>query len=443
MITYCCTISRVSRARVLSALCLALLFLTVETAVPQSSSKTTLTYKLLSLRVKGLTHLKEDQITRASGLKIGQSVGEEDFKQALANLGDTGLFTNLTYSYHYSKAGCDLDIQVSENDKLLPISFDNFVWFSDDQLLDLLRARVPLFEDRLPEAGNLADQVTDALNAVLAEKNISGKADYLRSASKLNGPIDSYVYRVTFHAIVVHNVDYPGAGPGETPALEAANQLTGQDYLRSKVAPQVKVNFLPVYLSRGYLKAKLGDPVVKVASDGPQTLVDLSIPVTPGIQYKLTQMAWTGNAAFPSNQLRGLVQLKEGEPANVVELDKDIEALQTLYGTKGYLMAQIKPVPSMDDSQAAVAYQFNVTEGDQFRMGDLLMDGIDDATAKRITAQWEMKKGDVYDRSYPKRFFDLIYRDISLHRSYSVVPKETINQQDKTVSVAMHFSPKK
>lgn len=427
----------------MSALCLALLFPTVETALPQSPSKPAPTYKLLSVRVKGLTHLKEDQISRASGLKIGQSVGEEDFKQALANLGNTGLFTNLTYSYHYSKAGCDLDIQVSENDKLLPIAFDNFVWFSDDQLLDLLRARLPLFDGQLPEAGNFAEQVTDALNAVLAEKNISGKADYLRSASKLNGPIDSYVYRVTFHAIVVRNVDYPGAAPAEIPALQAANQLTGQDYLRSKVGPQAKFNLLPVYLSRGYLKAKLGDPVVKVASDGPQTLVDLSVPVTPGVQYKLKQISWNGNAAFPSNQLRGLIQLKEGEPANAVELDEDIAALQKLYGTKGYLMAEIKPVPSMDDTQSTVAYQLNVTEGDQFHMGDLLMDGIDDATAKRITAQFEMKKGDVYDRSYPKRFFDLIYRDISLHRSYSVVPKETINQQDKTVSVAMHFSPKR
>ena len=413
------------------------------TLLAQSSGKATVTYKLLSIKVKGLAHFQEDQITKASGLKLGQFVGEEDFKQALAKLGDTGLFTNLTYSYHYSNAGCDLEIEASENGKLLPIVFENFVWFSDDQLLNLLRARVPLFDGRLPEGGNLADQVTDALNAVLAERNISGKADYLRSAAKVNGPIDSYVYKVTFHAVVVRNVDFPGAAQAEIPALQAANQLAGQDYLRSKVGPQVKFNFLPVYLSRGYLKAKFGDPQVKVASDIAQTLVDLSIPVVPGIQFKLTQIGWSGNQAFASNKLQELIHLKGGLPANAVQLDQDLEAVQKLYGTKGYLMAQVKPVPSLDDAQATVSYQLSVIEGDQFRMGDLMIDGIDRVAVKNMTAQWEMKKGDVYDNSYPRRFFQVIYRDVGLARSYSFSMRETMNRQDKTVSLALHFSPKR
>src|SRR5215469_14677129 len=127
------------------------------------------TYKLISIRVKGLNQLKEDQVVTAAGLKLGEIAGEDDFKQALEKLGDTGLFTNLSYAYRYSTAGCNLDLQVSENDKLLPILFDNFVWFSDPELTNLLRTRVPLFDGRLPEAGDLADQVSDALNALLRE----------------------------------------------------------------------------------------------------------------------------------------------------------------------------------------------------------------------------------------------------------------------------------
>src|SRR6266700_5542042 len=173
-------------------------------SIAQSTSKTKLSYKLLSIHVKGLNRFKDNEIIASSGLKLGQTAGEPEFKQAAQKLGETGLFTNLTYSYQYSQAGCNLELQVEENDKLIPIVFDNFVWFSDDELINLLHARVGLFDGRLPAGGNLSDQVADALNAILAERKISGKAEYLRAAA-LDGPIDSYIYTVNFRAIVVRN----------------------------------------------------------------------------------------------------------------------------------------------------------------------------------------------------------------------------------------------
>ena len=411
-------------------------------AQAQDSGKAHGTYKLISIRVKGLHQLKEDQVIIASGLKLGEVAGEDDFKQALQKLGDTGLFTNLRYAYRYSTQGCNLDLQVSENDKLLPILFDNFVWFSDEELTDLLRARVPLFDGRLPEAGNLADQVAGALSALLPERNISAKVDYLR-AGPMNGPIDSYIYKVTFHPVVIRNVSFPGAAPAEIPALQAAAKLlSGQEYLRDKIRPQERFNFLPVYLARGFLRAKFDDAQSAVVSDGPRTLVDISLPVHPGIQYKLRRIAWTGNTVFSADKLQPLIHLQPGELANLVQLDQDLDAVRRLYGAKGYLTAQVQSVPTMDDAQAAVTYSLNVVEGDQYRMGDLQIDGIDQPAIKRITAEWQVKKGDPYDNTYFTRFFQFIYRDTALSRSYNIAHKETLNPQDKTVTLALHFVPK-
>jgi outer membrane protein assembly factor BamA len=397
----------------------------------------------LSVHVKGLNHYKEDQVVRAAGLRLGQSAVEADFKQAVAKLGETGLFSDVAYSYQYTTTGCNLELQLTENDKLAAILFDNFVWFSDEELLGLLRARLPLFEGRLPLGGNLSDQVADALNAILAEKKITGQAEYIR-AGEMNGPVDAYVYKVTLHPVIIRNMDFPGAAPSELPALEAAAKpLSGKDYLRSAMRPQEQYNLLPVYLSRGYLKANFTDAQAKVASDGPQTMVDVSFPVTPGIQYKLTGIEWARNAVFPSDQLQRLVQLKVGEPANAVKLISDIEAVQKLYGTKGYLAAQVRPDAHMDDSQATAHYTLRVDEGDLYRMGALQIDGVADDAATRMATQWQMKRGDPFDDSYLKRFFDSMYRDVTLSKSLNVVPKQTINQKDKTVSIFLHFVPKR
>jgi outer membrane protein assembly factor BamA len=140
--------------------------------------------------------------------------------------------------------------------------------------------------------------------------------------------------------------------------------------------------------------------------------------------------------------LRELVRLKQGEPANSVELADDLQQIRKLYGTKGYLFAQVEAAPSLDDSAATVAYQLNVAEGDMYRMGELSIDGVPQENAQKMLAQWQMKKGDAYDSSYPQRFFSLMYRDFGLHGSYAVVPKEKIDRQEKVVNMALHFVPK-
>ena len=408
----------------------------------QGAGKAKLSYKLIAVHVKGINHYKEDQIVSAAGLHLGQMVAENDFKAAIDRLGSTGLFNDVAYSYQYSTAGCNLEIQLTENDKLAPVVFDNFVWFSDDELFSLLRSHLPLFEDKLPLGGSLSDQVSDALNEILLERNIGGKAEYIRGAA-MNGPVDSYIYKVSFHPVVVQSIEFPGAAQTEVPALQAAaKQVLGKNYLRSEMEPQEKYSLLPVYLARGYLKAHFEEARPKVVSDGPQTMVDVSFPVTPGTQYKLTGIEWTGNTAFPTDQLQKLVPLKTGEPANAVQLQQDIEAVQKLYGTKGYLAAQVHPDPAMDDTQATVHYTLNVREGDVYRMADLEIDGVADDVVKRMTTQWQMKKGDPFDDSYLSRFFSSMYRDATLSRSLNVAPKRIVNQSDKTVSVVLHFVPK-
>lgn len=424
------------------ALLIVLLLLSAA-ALAQTPGKKNLGSNLLSIRVTGLTHLKESEVVRATGLRLGTTAKEQDFRQAVKKLGDTGLFTDVAYSYRYTAAGCELELKLEENDKLVPIVFDNFVWFSDEDLISLLRARVPLFEGKLPLGGDLSDQVGDALNVILQEHKIAGQAEGIQTA-KLNGPIDSYTYTVQFHPVIIRKVDFPGAAQEEVPGLqEAGKSLHGIAYLRSDVRPHEALDLLPVYLSRGYLKAHFSDSQARIVEDGPRTVVDISCPVTPGIQYRVKQVQWTGVSAFPVDKLQAMLHLPLGEPANAIQLQSDLDAVHKLYGTKGYLMAYATPQPAMDDSAATVAYELAVTEGDVFHMGDLQIDGIDTSAASKLEAQWQMKKGDVFDDSYLPRFFQVLYHDFGLSRSFSVVPKQTVNQPEKTVNIALHFVPRK
>ncbi|MBV9342335.1 MAG: hypothetical protein JO159_15795 [Acidobacteria bacterium] len=402
--------------------------------------------KLLDIEVIGTSHLKADDVRLASGLVVGQVATKGDLEQAIERLGQTGLFSRLSYRYHCVSGGCTLVFELTENDQLVPAEFENFVWFGQNELLGLVASRVPLFNGRLPLAGRLADQVVVALDRVLAERKIPGEATCLRpEASQAAGDSSgSYLFKITHHEILIHRLDFPGAAASELRPLEsAAEPLDGQPYLRTKMRDQARSNFLPIYLARGYLKASFGAPQASVIEDGARTLVDVSLAVISGRQYRLGSVQWTGNAALPSGNLQELVHLKPGAPVDALQLEADIEAIQKLYRTRGYLFARIETTPILDDARQIASYQLSVSEGDLYSMGDLTVEGLDSEAAKKLVAQWQMKKGAPFDNSYVARFFKLLYRNEGVTLSYDVVPRQSVNQQNKTVSVTLQFKPRK
>jgi len=56
-------------------------------------------YKLVAVKVTGTARYSDKEIIAASGLQIGQNAAEGDFKEAVRRLGDSGLFSDVMYSF--------------------------------------------------------------------------------------------------------------------------------------------------------------------------------------------------------------------------------------------------------------------------------------------------------------------------------------------------------
>ena len=398
-------------------------------------------YKLIAIKVTGTKRYAPADVIAATGLQLGQFVHEDDFKRAVQLLGDSGAFTDVGYGFEYSSEGTKLELQVKDNPQFVPVKFDNLVWFSDQELLQSLHTSIPLFNGEIPLGGSMADRVTETLQGLVASKNIPAQVDYLRSGGS-GGPITAFLFSVSGPIIHIRNVEFPGAAPEELAELESAGKaLQGREYLRSDMQSQVQLNFLPVYLERGYLKASFSQPEAKVVQDaGQQTTVDVAFQVSPNLQYKTMTVTWTGNTAFPSERLQALVHMPLGKPANAVKLGEDLKAVQRLYGTKGFMATEIKPLPSLDDANATVVYELQVHEGAVFHMGELEITGTDSNTTSRLNLAWKLKPGAVYDSSYTKKFLD---------ESPAILPsgnwRTTVHEnlnKDNTVDVTLRFDPK-
>jgi outer membrane protein assembly factor BamA len=206
---------------------------------------------------------------------------------------------------------------------------------------------------------------------------------------------------------------------------------------------QAEKNFLPVYLERGYLKAAFSDAQPKVVDDTPgETLVDVAFPVSPGLQYKLRQqLQLAGTNVFPAEKLRGLIRLQPGQPANAVNLDKDIAAINLLYGSRGYMAARIVAAPQMNDTDSTVTYVLQFHEGDVYKMGELEIRGLDSRATESMATAWKLREGDIYDAQYPKKFTDTAI-GLLPGEGWSVTIHESAEDQDKVVDVSLHFEHK-
>jgi outer membrane protein assembly factor BamA len=404
-------------------------------ALPSSS-------KLISVVATGSKRYTSEQIVAATDLQRGKTVSEDDFKSVSQLLGETGAFSNVAYSFEVSPEGFKLDLQVTDSEPFVPVRFENFVWLSDQELLDKLHASVPLFQGQLPVSGRLVEQVSDALQTIAIERKLKGRVDYLRAGS-VDGPIEAYEFSITGQDIRVRQVTFPGAGPEELPSLEAgAKQMTGQDYVRTILRVQADKNFLPVYLARGYLKASFSDAQPKVVQqDEDETVVDVAFIVSPGAQYKVNELQISGMKTVQVESLKQMIHLQMDQPANVVQLNKDIEAIKQLYGSRGYMAARVVAQPDIKDADSTVRYLINIQEGDVYKMGDLDIRGLDSVITQRVVAAWKIREGDTYDARYPKKFTQDVV-GLLPGEDWNIVIHESVEDKDKTVDVSVHFERK-
>jgi outer membrane protein assembly factor BamA len=401
-------------------------------------------FKLVSIRVTGTKRYTPEQIKAATGLQMGQTVSEDDFKTVSRHLGETGAFSDVAYAFQYSSEGAKLEFQLADATQFVPARFDNFIWLSDQELLQKLQARVPLFNGELPVAGDLPDQVADALQALVTERNLQGKADYLRYAPQ-DGPIAAFVYTVAGPAIHIRNVEFAGAVAPELPLLQsAAKGVQGREYLRSTIRVYADKDFLPVYLERGYLKAAFADAQPRTVQETPQeTVVDISVGVTPGLQYRMSDLQLSGYKALEAEKLRGLIHQQLGQPGNTIQLGKDLDEIKKLYGTRGYMAAAIKPEPEFDDAHSTVRYLLEFHEGDVYKMGDVEIQGLDSRTTARMVDGWKLRGGDVYDSNYPGQFVKEWMKELSRMGEWNVAMHTTLEEKDKLVDVTIRFDPKR
>jgi outer membrane protein assembly factor BamA len=359
--------------------------------------------KVESVNVTGSAKYRSDQIAPETGLSVGTTITKFDLQRGADRLAQLGLFASVQYRFATEDTGVRAEYQVTDA-PTLPVLFDNFPWFTDDELIAALRKGVPLFDGTAPQRGSILNEMSSTLELLLGTRGVNSTVSIaLTTAPTTDAQVMQF--HVEHAGMNIASVEFTDPlAQGDRGVQQRLADVVGQQFSRTLVELFEFEQVRPVYLSHAFLRVRFGVPVARITGSGAGARVAVSAPVEPGVAFAWNGVVWSGNASIASAILNGIIALKPGDPADGMKLESMWDGVRDEYTRRGYLDVNLVAAPHFDDSAKRVTYAVSITEGLMYHMGKLVLTGLSIEGERRIRAAWGIAQGAVFNKEIYEQF---------------------------------------
>ena len=128
-------------------------------------------------------------------------------------------------------------------------------------------------------------------------------------------------------------------------------------YAKEKLAASLE-NLKALYLNDGYVRFSVDNAVLNISEDKSSVFIEVSL--SEGEQYQFGEINFLGKPTFETSELKELVTFGAKEKYSQAKLDATTAALKSRYGNEGYYLAQIRPVPRINDETKVVDIDYYI-----------------------------------------------------------------------------------
>ncbi|WP_352338100.1 outer membrane protein assembly factor BamA [Psychrobacter sp. 16-MNA-CIBAN-0192] len=128
-------------------------------------------------------------------------------------------------------------------------------------------------------------------------------------------------------------------------------------YAQEKLAASLE-NLKALYLNDGYVRFSVDNAVLNISEDKQSVFIEVSL--TEGEKYQFGDINFLGQPKFDKEELRKLVSFNSKEQYSQAKLDATTAALKNRYGNEGYYLAQVRPVPRINDVTKVVDVDYYI-----------------------------------------------------------------------------------
>ncbi|MDZ7263453.1 MAG: outer membrane protein assembly factor BamA [candidate division KSB1 bacterium] len=156
-------------------------------------------------------------------------------------------------------------------------------------------------------------------------------------------------------------------------------------------------HLIKFYINDGFLDARIDDR--SLTFDSLRQQVSIHITIHEGEQTTIAGISFFGNQIAADSVLHGQIKSVVGQPFRKSTLEDDTYRLLSFYADRGYIEAQVSPALKVNSEQHTILIDFNIDEGPQIRIGELVIDGLKKTRRRVLLRELDFQSGDIYHHS--------------------------------------------
>jgi outer membrane protein insertion porin family len=406
--------------------------------------------------IRGNRRIPESTIKIWIGTREGDQYSPVQLDRDVRALYAQGHFEDVkVYAEEGTRGGKIITFEVAERPLLLDIKYEGLKSVQQSTVLEEFRKRsVGLSKESQYDAVK-AKRAASVIKEMLANEGHPEatvdpiREDISKTAVALTFRINEgprfRVATIEFEGCKVFSASYLRSQMKLVKQLGLFTTFSSKDiYHKEKLETDLDRLRVLVYADHGYLKAHFGDPrVEEVGQVGTWVPlvghkgrgIKIVIPVDEGRQYRAGEIKVEDNTEFTADEIRGVVGLKTGDVIKGYSVvQKGLENLKKLYGSRGYIQFNSGFVPDFKDdpndpAKGVADITFSVEEGKQYTLRRLEFIGNTFTRDNVIRREVLLNEGERYN----EQLWDLSLLRLNQLGYFNQVKKEdaTVNTNEK------------
>jgi outer membrane protein insertion porin family len=345
--------------------------------------------------VRGNRRIPESTIKIWIGTREGDTYNPAQLDRDVRSLYAQGHFADVkVFAEEGTRGGKIVTFEVKERPLLLDIKYEGLKSIEQSKILEEFRKRQVGLSKESQYDEVKAKRAAAVIKEMLAdeghpEAKVNPEIEEISSTAvgltfKIEEGPRFRIATIEFEGNKVFSDSYLRSHMKLVKELGLFTTFTSKDiYHKEKLAVDLDRLRVLVYADHGYLRAQFGEPRVEQVGRVGNWMpilghkgegLKIVIPVSEGRQYRAGDIKVEDNTEFTADDIKAVIGLKPGDVIKGYSVvQKGLENLKKLYGTRGYIQFNYNFVPEFHDDgsdpdKGVADITFSMEEGKQYTL---------------------------------------------------------------------------
>ena len=394
------------------------------------------------IEIQGLKRIEEGAIKAKISQKIGEPVSEDKISEDIKAIFKMGYFDDVKVEIEPFEGGVKLIYDVKEKPTIVKIDFQGNKEIEDSKLKEKITIT----------PGSIADSVLIQDNALKLKNYYEEEGYWLANVvpviKRYSANDVSLTYqidegpKIKIKKIIIEGNHHISSSKikkvMETKEWWLFSFLSSSGYFKKAQMNTDVEKIKNLYFDNGYIKAAVAEPEISV--DREKKAMTITIRVSEGDQYRVSSVDFTGNKKYDNAAIQKLITIKPESVFDKSKLEKDIQAISSLYSDNGYALVSVTPDLVPDEKNRTVHITLNISEGDKYRIGRIEVSGNTKTRDKVIRREIRFDEGDIFSSSKLKRTYERL-NNLNYFETIDIVPKPKYEEKVVDLDVRVKERP--